>query len=81
MEKLKERLEKIDAYTFRNEWKAKLENARNSYRESNDTALKELSTLYDKRNVTSFDYVKKINNLIIDNNIRIKELTSIINGL
>ena len=81
METLKEKLEKVDAYTFRSEWKAKLENARNSYRESNDNALKELSTLYDKRNVTSFDYVKKINDLIIDNNIRIEELSSIINGL
>ena len=81
METLKEKLEKIDAYTFRNEWKAKLENARNSYMESNEKALKELSTLYDKRNVTSFDYVKKINDLIIDNNIRIEELSSIINGL
>ena len=81
METLKENLEKIDAYTFRNEWKAKLGNARKAYMESNEKALKELSTLYDKRNVISFDYVKKINDLIIDNNIRIEELTSIINGL
>lgn len=81
METLKEKLEKIDAYTFRNEWKAKLEEARKLNFESNEKALIELSTLYEKRNVISFDYVKKINDLIIDNNIRIEELTSIINSL
>ena len=81
METLKEKLKKIDAYTFRNKWKAKLELTKNEYIETNNNALLELSTLHEKRNIISFDYIKKMNDLIYENTIKINELTSIINSL
>jgi len=71
----------LTVHSFRNEWKAKLEIAIKGHRESNDKALFELSTLYEKKNVISFDYVKKINDLIIENDIKIKELYSVLNDL
>jgi len=83
METLKEKLSKIDSYTFRNDLKRRLELLINNYRESNDKALLELSTLYEKKNIISSENVKKINyvDLIIENNIKIKEITSILKGI
>lgn len=81
MESLKEKLEKIDAYTFRNEWKAKLEQARSDYYKSNEDILKLLSTLYEKRNVISFEYVQGLNNRISENLIKIDELSAILLAL
>jgi hypothetical protein len=83
METLKERLEKIDAYTFRNEWISKFEKARSDYRKTNDKFLLEISTLYEKRNVLNNigELINKLNKEIYENDIRIAELTSIINGL
>lgn len=81
-ETLQERLEKIDAYTFRNEWISKFEKVISEYRKTNDKFLLEISTLYEKRHVLDNigELINRLNKEIYDN-IRIKELTSIINGL
>ena len=83
METLQEKLEKIDAYTYRNECIDKFKKARSDYRATSDKFLLEISTLYERRNV--FDnigeLINKLNKEIYDNDIRISELTSIINSL
>jgi hypothetical protein len=81
METLEERLTNMDAYSFRNEWLSKFEKARSEYRQTNDRYLLEISSLYEKRNLLSNigELINKLNKEIYDNDIRIAELTSIIN--
>jgi hypothetical protein len=82
-ESLEQRLTKINAYSFRNEWIERLRSAMIAHSKRSDSFLLEISMLYEKRHVINNvgELINSLNKEIYANDIRIEEIKSIIRGL